>query len=161
MADAQAQPAPADGRHRRQMKNYLLDRRFQLKYAGYFVAIALVLSGALGGILWSTAKQLLAESRSNVDRGRDVVAEWRKVSQVVEMNIVNDPDYAGDPGLLQAFRDGDQKYTHNLETQQAALGRPLWKRERLLILTCGVVVVRRRGGGPARHLPRPGRQARR
>ena len=121
MADAPAHLAPANGRHRRQIRNYLLDRRFQLKYAGYFVAIALVLSGALGGILWTTAKQLLAQSQSNVEKGREVVAEGRKVSQVVEMNIVKDPDYNGDPELLQAFREGDQKYIAKLAAQQTAL----------------------------------------
>jgi methyl-accepting chemotaxis protein len=121
MADAPATPAPANGRHRRHIRNYLLDRRFQLKYAGYFVAVALVLSGALGGILWTTAKQLLVQSRSNVEKGREVVAEGRKVSQVVEMNIVKDPDYSGDPALLQAFRDGDQNYVAKLAAQQAAL----------------------------------------
>ncbi len=121
MAEAIAQPAPAKGRHRRHIRNYLLDRRFQLKYAGYFVAVALVLSGALGGILWHTAEQLLAQTRSNVEKGRDVVAEGRKVSQVVEMSIVKDSDYSGDPALLEAFREGDQNYTRKLEAQQTAL----------------------------------------
>lgn len=140
MADAPAQPAPADGRHRRHFKNYLLDCRFQLKYAGYFVAIALVLSGALGGILWTTAKQLLAESQSNVEKGREVVAEGRKVSQVVEMNIVKDPDYKGDPELLQAFREGDQKYVAKLAAQQTALEAQARDLERLYATSTRVLL---------------------
>jgi len=46
-----------------------LDRKFQLKYAGYFAAIALVLSVVLGLILWTTAIELLAQSRRNVETG--------------------------------------------------------------------------------------------
>ena len=141
MADAPAHLAPANGRHRRQIRNYLLDRRFQLKYAGYFVAIALVLSGALGGILWTTAKQLLAQSQSNVEKGREVVAEGRKVSQVVEMNIVKDPDYNGDPELLQAFREGDQKYIAKLAAQQAALEGQARELERLYATSARVLLV--------------------
>jgi len=37
------------------------------------------------------------------------------------LNIVKDPDYGGDPALLQAFKEGDKKYTERLELEQRAL----------------------------------------
>jgi HAMP domain-containing protein len=122
-------PASLGSRHQRRLKNYLLDRRFQLKYAAYFGAIALVLSAALGWVLWSTARELLAQSRQNVESGRTVVQEGHKVSRVVEMNIVRDPDYGGDPVLLQAFREGDRKYTERLELEQKVLERQVLELE--------------------------------
>ena len=39
-------------RYQRRLRNYLLDARFQLKYTGYLVATAILLSVALGSLLW-------------------------------------------------------------------------------------------------------------
>jgi hypothetical protein len=113
--------APGTGRHQRRLRNYLLDSRFQLKYASYLVGIALVLSAALGLILWSTSQQLLRASEEVVARGQQVVAEGRKVSDVVRMNIVQDPEYGNDPALKAAFEEGDQKYTDKLKAEQNQL----------------------------------------
>ncbi len=110
-------------RHQRRIRNYLLDRRFQLKYAGYFVGIAVLLSAALGAVLWRTSTRLLAQSEELVALGSAVVAEGRKVSQVVEMNIVKDPEYGQDPELLAAFQAGDSQYARQLEARQVELAR--------------------------------------
>jgi methyl-accepting chemotaxis protein len=123
MAEAQAQQTAPGSRHQRRLRNYLLDRRFQLKYSGYLVGIAILLSGALGSVLWRTSSDLLAKSQSLVELGGAVVAEGRKVSNVVEMNIVKDPEYGADPELLAAFKAGDAQYTKQLEARQAELAR--------------------------------------
>jgi nitrogen fixation/metabolism regulation signal transduction histidine kinase len=101
----------------------LLDASFQLKYASYLVVIALVLTSALGAILWLTSQRLLTASTELVDRGRAVVQEGKKVSKVVEMNIVKDPVYGQDAELLQAFKEGDAQYTQKLEVEQQQLER--------------------------------------
>jgi len=118
---AEAAAKPKTGRHQRRLRNYLLDSRFQLKYAGYFVAIAVVLSAALGLVLWQTSRQLLRQSEQVVERGQQVVAEGRKVSEVVKMNIVQDPVYGDDPALKEAFEEGDKKYTEKLVDEQQQL----------------------------------------
>lgn len=123
MDQAAPPPAAPTGRQQRRMRNYLLDRRFQLKYSGYFVGIAALLSVALGVILWLTSQELLAQSQQLVERGQAVVTEGKKVSDVVRMNIVKDPDYGGDAELLKAFEEGDQEYTKELEAQQAQLAQ--------------------------------------
>jgi len=99
-------------RHKRQFKNYLLDRGFQLKYAGLLFAVAGVLSVVLGFLLWRTSQALVVQSREAVAKGQQVVLlgqqvakESRKVSSVVEMNIVKDPFYADNPELLAAFKE--------------------------------------------------------
>jgi nitrogen fixation/metabolism regulation signal transduction histidine kinase len=127
MAEA-ATAAAATGRHQRRLKNYLLDRHFQLKYTGYLVAIAVVLSGVLGIILWRTSTAVIAQSREAVNQGEQVVAlgkevvgESQKVSAVVQMNIIKDPVYADNPALLEAFKTDAENQDERLKQQQQAL----------------------------------------
>ncbi len=127
MAEA-ATVAPAGGRHQRKLRNYLLDSHFQLKYTGYLVAIAVVLSLALGVILWRTSKAVIAQSEEAVAQGeqvvalgREVVSESQKVSAVVQMNIVKDETYADDPALLETFKTDAQKQDERLKRQQDQL----------------------------------------
>ena len=118
---AAASPRPNGARQQRRLKNYLLDWRFQLKYARYFVGIAVLLSASLGVILGLTSQKLLVQSAELVERGQAVVAEGKKVSEVVRMNIVKDPEYGADEELLRAFDSGDQQYSKTLEQEQAKL----------------------------------------
>jgi methyl-accepting chemotaxis protein len=105
-----------------------LDRHFQLKYSGYLVGIAALLSIGLGALLWSTSKDLVEQSREAVRQGQQVVAlgsevveESRKVHAVVEMNIVEDPVYADNPELREAFQADADKQTERQLAQQKAL----------------------------------------
>ncbi len=90
--------------------------------------IALVISACLGIFLWSTSRQVLAQSQKAVEageqvvtRGREVVAESQKVSAVVQMNIVKDPVYGDNPALLDAFKSDAAKQDDRLKQQQQAL----------------------------------------
>jgi nitrogen fixation/metabolism regulation signal transduction histidine kinase len=120
-------PAAAGGRHQRRLRNYLLDRHFQLKYSAYLMGTALVLSVALGLVLWRTSDAVIAQSREAVSQGeqvvavgRDVVEESKKVSAVVQMNIVRDPVYSDNPALLEAFKaDAEQQDARLLQQQRA------------------------------------------
>lgn len=115
-------------RNRRRIRNYLLDRGFQLKYAGYLVLVAAVLSVSLGVLLWRTSQSLVAQSNQAVQQaeqvvklGHQVAAESKKVSEVVKMNIVKDPIYADNPELLEAFMTDANKQDQTIKGQQAAL----------------------------------------
>lgn len=128
MAEAATAPAQAGGRHQRRLRNYLLDTRFQLKYTGYLVAIAIVLSASLGFILYRTSEAVLAQSHSTVNKGEQVVSfgkqvvdESRKVSAVVQMNIVKDEAYQDNPELLEAFKTDAQAQDDRLKKQQEQL----------------------------------------
>jgi signal transduction histidine kinase len=116
------------GRHQRSMKNLLLDKRFQLKYTGYLVAIAFVLSVSLGFILLRTSAQVIEQSRKGarqgaqiVELGEGVLGESRKVSAVVRMNIVRDPVYKENPDLLDAFNADADQQDRKLDEQHAQL----------------------------------------
>jgi methyl-accepting chemotaxis protein len=119
---------PSAGRHQRRLKNYLLDPPFQLKYTGYLLGIAILLSLGLGSVLWRTSQaaihqsqQAVREGEKVVARGREVLSESQKVSAVVQMNIVRDPDYSQNPALLEAFKADAEKQDERLAMQQKAL----------------------------------------
>ena len=115
-------------KRRRKLSNYLLDRSFQLKHAGFISSIALFLSVVLGLFLWTTNQSLISQSRASVNGGRRVVAlgkvvskESRKVSAVVRMNLVEDPIYRDNPELLSAFNADNKEYDDRLDKQEAQL----------------------------------------
>lgn len=101
-------------RGQRRLRNFLLDRHFQLKYSGFLVAVTLFLSTSLGIILWRTGQELIVQSRSSVELGENIVqagksllVESEKVNAVVRMSIVE--AYADDPALLEVFQGEAQK----------------------------------------------------
>jgi methyl-accepting chemotaxis protein len=117
---------PASHRGQRRLRNFLLDRHFQLKYSGYLVAIALFFSLFLGLILWQTSQQLMAQSRSSmvlgeeiVERGRNLLTESEKVNAVVRMSMVE--AYADDPDLLEVFQGDSAKRDELLAEGQKQL----------------------------------------
>jgi len=127
MGSAMTTSIPA-GRGQRRMRNYLLDRHFQLKYSGYLVGIALLLSVCLGLVLWRTSQAVITQSRRAVQQGEQVVArsrevidESRKVSLVVQMNIVRDPVYSDNPALLEAFKADTERQDQRIVAQQRTL----------------------------------------
>jgi nitrogen fixation/metabolism regulation signal transduction histidine kinase len=133
MSDAPAFAASASGRPQRSARNLLLDRNFQLKYAGLLVGLALVLSGGLGGLLWSTSSQAIEQSRRAVEQGRatvrqgqealargqQVLVQSRKVSQVVAMNIAK--EYKDDPELAKTFAEAAARDEQKLVDEQLRL----------------------------------------
>jgi nitrogen fixation/metabolism regulation signal transduction histidine kinase len=101
-----------EGRYKRSVRNYLIDSRFQLKYTGFIVLIALVISGVMGGVLYQTTRAVVTESTA-------FVAESRKVSEVSRMNV---KDLAPDsPELLSEFNREADAHDRTLAEQQALL----------------------------------------
>jgi nitrogen fixation/metabolism regulation signal transduction histidine kinase len=103
------------------MRNYLLDPHFQLKYASYGAGIALVISVALGALLWRSSAEIIEQSQASVELGAEVLAESRKVSEVVAMNIVKDPIYSENPALKTAFEADAKQQSDKQNRQQAQL----------------------------------------
>ncbi|WP_394831865.1 hypothetical protein LVJ94_35650 [Pendulispora rubella] len=85
---------PKAGRHQRNLRNYLIDSSFQLKYTGFIIAVALVISAILGVFLLSTSHKV-------VEQSDHVLVESKKVSDVVKMTIRD--NYADNPELANAF----------------------------------------------------------
>jgi nitrogen fixation/metabolism regulation signal transduction histidine kinase len=139
---------PPGAKHKRHLRNYLLDPSFQLKYANFVAAIALVLSAALGYLLWQTSSEMLGQSQKAVALGKDVIDESLKVSEVVRMNIVKDPVYSDNPVLREAFEADAKEQDDKLRRSQAELHDQAKLLEsqserysRLLIVALGILVV--------------------
>jgi methyl-accepting chemotaxis protein len=102
------------GGYRRSVRNYLLDSRFQLKYTGFLVGVALVISAITGGVLYTTARAVVTESSA-------LVEESKKVSEVSRMNV---RDLASDsPELLTEFNRESDTHDRALAAEQALLIR--------------------------------------
>lgn len=113
-------------RYKRSARNYLLDPRFQLKYTGLLVLIAVLLSGVLGTQLWITSQAVIEQSKQAVEQGRETVArgqktveESKKVSEVVAMNISR--EYEDNPELAKLFNADTQERNKELEAEQRRL----------------------------------------
>lgn len=131
---------PGPNRHQRSARNYLLDRNFQLRYTGFIVGVAVVISLVLGGVIWKTSSEVIEQGQATVERGKQVVVQSRKVSQVVAMNIAK--EYKDDPELAKTFGDAAEKDDEKLQQEQAQLERDaafLTSRQRGLLI--GLVAV--------------------
>jgi len=112
---------PGPNRHQRSAKNYLLDRHFQLKYTGFLVGVAVLLSLVLGVVLFRTSSEVIEQGKTTVERGKQVISQSRKVSQVVAMNIAK--EYKDDPELAKTFGEAAAKDDAKLQEEQAQLER--------------------------------------
>jgi nitrate/nitrite-specific signal transduction histidine kinase len=107
------------GHHKRSVRNYLLDSRFQLKYTGMIVFVALVISAVLGTALYATTRSMVGESAKVVEESRKVTEESRKVSDVSRMNV---KEFASDsPELLAEFNKEAAETDKVVADQQKAV----------------------------------------
>ncbi|HZU82782.1 MAG TPA: hypothetical protein VE987_07695 [Polyangiaceae bacterium] len=122
------------GSYRRRLRNYLLDSRFQLKYAGFLVVVALVISSIMGGVLYATTRAMVGESAKVVDESRKAAEESRKVSSVTRMNV---RDLASEsPDLVAEFEKEADAYDRALAEHEKAVADQqalLVMRQRLMI----------------------------
>lgn len=130
MTTEQSQSKSLAPTHRRRLRNFLLLKNFQLKYAGMFAGVALLISLLLGTLLAQTSQNVLRQSREAVeqgrravDTGRQLVEESQKVSAVVRMSLTKSADYADNPELGEAFRADNQALLQKTNEQQQQLER--------------------------------------
>jgi nitrogen fixation/metabolism regulation signal transduction histidine kinase len=112
-------PPAAAPPYQRSARNYLIDRNFQLRYAGFLAGTALVISAVLGGLVWRTSAAVIAEGQKTVERGQLVLVESRRVSQVVAMNISR--EYKDDPELAKTFGEEAARDEQKLKDEQVRL----------------------------------------
>jgi len=118
------------GSHQRSVRNYLLDSRFQLKYSGMLVLVALAISGVMGAVIYQTTRAVVSESSALVD-------ESKKVSEVSRMNV---KDFAPDnPELLSEFNREADAHDKLISDQQASLIRG--QQRMLLSLVGGLTLM--------------------
>jgi nitrogen fixation/metabolism regulation signal transduction histidine kinase len=107
------------GSYKRHVRNYLLDSHFQLKYTGFLVAVAIVISAIMGVVLYRTTREMVDESAKVVEESQKVSEESKKVSEVSRMNI---KDLASDsPELLAEFNKEAAEHDKMIADQQKAI----------------------------------------
>ena len=99
---------------KRSIRNYMLDSRFQLKYTAWMLFGAIIISAVLGTFLLKTSQEVVAQSEK-------VAAESKKVSDVMKMQVKDDPIYASDPTLAKAIGGAASASDAEVQTQQRAL----------------------------------------
>ena len=125
-------PTTSTGRYKRSVRNLLIDSRFQLKYTGLLVIVALVVSVLLGGFLYVTSRDVVVE-------GAKVVEESKKVTDVVMMYIKD--NYGQYPELASAFTEDASKSDQKIIEQQKALVRQQQKMLAALVGALALLVV--------------------
>jgi hypothetical protein len=100
------------GRADRKFKNFLLDARFQLKFAGYIVVLTLIVAGMLGAFLGYTTTTLFNQAQVAVD-ARSQAAETSKELGTCTLNNdlaknMDNPDFMAQ--LTKKSEDIDRAY---------------------------------------------------
>jgi len=107
------------GSYKRSFRNYLLDSRFQLKYSSYLVGVALIISGVMGSVVYTTTRSMVDESQKVVQEAQKVSEESKKVSEVSRMNV---KDLASDsPDLLAEFNKEADEHDAAIAAQQRSI----------------------------------------
>jgi nitrogen fixation/metabolism regulation signal transduction histidine kinase len=115
-----AQPAPAAApKYKRSIKNYLLDARFQLKWTGRIIFVALAISGLMGVFLYQTSREVTEQSQKVIAQGDALISESQKNSDLVKMQIRD--QYADSPELAATFNKSADELDKQLQEKHAAL----------------------------------------
>jgi len=116
-----AQPAPAAApKYKRSIKNYLLDAKFQLKWVGRIIFVALTISGLMGIFLYRTSREVTEQSEKVIAQGEALITESQKNSDLVKMQIKD--QYADSPELAATFSKSADELDKQLQQKHAALG---------------------------------------
>ena len=104
-----AEPAPIPSpKPRRRMRNYLLDPRFQLRYAGLLVGVAMVVFGALGVVILQSGRVAADVSNAAVDLAGVAADQAERAQQESQasaslLRLQRLADSGGDPAVSRAM----------------------------------------------------------
>lgn len=113
------QPASAAPKYKRSIKNYLLDAKFQLKWTGRIIGLALGISAVMGGFLYRTSREVTEQSEKVIAQGTALISESQKNSDLVKMQIRD--QYADAPELAKTFNKSADELDKQLQQKHAAL----------------------------------------
>lgn len=102
----------------RKLRNFLLDARFQLKFAAYFVVLSLLVAGVLGVFLVRTTSSLFSQISASVE-ARKKAAETSRELGVCTVNneLAANMD---DPALVASLADKSKTIDAAFEAERRA-----------------------------------------
>lgn len=116
MTDATPEPAP---NRKRQLRNYLLDARFQLKFSAYLIGATLVVAGLLGAVLWKSTEALLRESQLAVEARSQAVETSKDLGRAaLSDELLSKFD---DPVFAEQLRHRSEAIDQRYEAEKAAI----------------------------------------
>lgn len=115
---AQSAPAAAP-KYKRSIKNYLLDAKFQLKWTGRIILVALAISALMGVFLYQTSREVTEQSQKVIAQGTALINESQKNSDLVKMQIKD--QYADSPELAATFNKSADELDKQLQQKHTAL----------------------------------------
>ncbi len=143
MAQPNEPRSAGSSRADRRFKNFLLDARFQLKFAGYIVVLTLIVAGMLGAFLGYTTTTLFNQAQVAVD-AQSKAAETSKELGTCTLNNdlaknMDDPDFMAQ--LQKKSEDIDRKYeADRLETVERRTQLVTQQKVTLLALVGGLLM---------------------
>lgn len=118
--------AAAPPKFKRSAKNYLLDRSFQLRYAGYIAGITAAVSIALGAILYMQTEKTVSIGREAVQvgieankAGKDAVEQSKALNDKLELDAV--ASYGDQPALLESIKSANKGETDKINARATNL----------------------------------------
>lgn len=116
---AQAPTTAPPQKYKRSIKNYLLDAKFQLKWTGRILAVALGISALMGVFLYQTSHEVTEQSQKVIAQGDALLKESQKNSDLVKMQITK--EYADAPELAKTFSSSTDELDAKLHERYTAL----------------------------------------
>lgn len=158
--------------YKRKLSNFLLDAKFQLKFAAYFVALTLIVCAMLGWFLWDTTRSLFDQMNSAVD-ARSQAAETSRELGICSLNNdltknMDDPDFAAKleerSRAIDAAFEAERRATVEAKTdlvkqqQRALMGLVGGLLAFILAIAFGAIVLTHRIVGPLFRIKRMARE---
>ncbi|MFT3842488.1 MAG: signal protein [Myxococcaceae bacterium] len=165
-------PQAAAAPYKRRLRNFLLDARFQLKFASYIVGITMVLSAFLGIFLYKNALNLFTQVDAAVE-ARSKAAETSKALSVATLN--NDiAKNMENPDFTKEMTERSEKIDKEYEREKNAIveaRKDLFKQQQatavglagtlfafILVVGLGAIVATHRIVGPLFRVKRMARE---
>ncbi len=111
---------------KRSVRNYLLDAHFQLKYTSYIVGLTIMVSAALGGLLYRETSRSVSlgdaavEIGANANKaGAEAVAQSKALSTVIEGFA--ETNYKDDPAMLASMKEADAAKQGEIDARARSL----------------------------------------
>jgi hypothetical protein len=113
-------PAPQqDGSKKRRWRNFLIEPKFQLKFAAYLVTVTVVLAVVLGAFLYRNTRALLDEASNSLEARSRAAEASRELSNATLSNELIKK--MGDPVFVAQLQSTSKTIDERYEAERAAI----------------------------------------
>ncbi len=161
-------PDKQDGSKKRRWRNFLIEPKFQLKFAAYLVTVALVLAGILGVFLFRNTQALLDEASNSLEARSRAAEASRELSNATLSNELIKK--MGDPVFVAQLQATSKRIDERYEAERAEIvvqRSELVRRQRnmwlafmaalagfIVLITLATIVLTHRVAGPLMRIRR-------